>query len=230
HGGTVLVVREALDEHRHAVGAVALVHDRVVLRPAGFGAGATLDRAVDVVVGDRGLLRLLDGVVERRVAGRVTAAHPGRDLDVLDELGEELAAASVDHGLLVLRGRPLGMSGHAAVLAPSVSCALGGQAGRAAEMSPPDARTRSTKNEWTRASPPTSGWNAVATSGPCRTATILPTAGSRARTSTPAPTSSTQGARMNTPGTVPTAAAEPVSVTAPSNDDTWRPKALRRTV
>src|SRR5690606_18974560 len=41
------------------------------------------------------------------------------------ELGEELAAASVDHGLLVLRGRPLGMSGHAAVLAPSVSCALG---------------------------------------------------------------------------------------------------------
>ena len=47
----------------------------------------------------------------------------------------------------------------------------------------------------------TSGWNDVASSGPCRTATILPAASprpTRASTSTPGPTSSTQGARMNT--------------------------------
>ena len=56
-----------------------------------------------------------------------------------------------------------------------------------------------------RASPPTSGWNDVAISGPWRTATILPAAapalgssGTRASTSTPSPTASTQGARMNT--------------------------------
>ena len=94
-------------------GAVALVHDRLVVGAAGLGARAALDRAVDVVVGDRGLLGLLDGVVERRVAGRVAAAHPGRDLDVLDQLGEHLAAPGVDDGLLVLRGRPLGVAGHA---------------------------------------------------------------------------------------------------------------------
>ncbi len=43
-----------------------------------------------------------------------------------------------------------------------------------------------------RESPPTSGWNDVAISGPCRTATILPAAGpwtrrTRASTSTPSP-------------------------------------------
>ena len=115
HRGPVLVVGEALDEHRDAGGAVALVHDRLVLRAAGLRAGAALDRAVDVVVGDRRLLGLLDGVVERRVAGDVTAAHPGRDLDVLDQLGEHLAALGVDDGLLVLRGRPLGVARHASL-------------------------------------------------------------------------------------------------------------------
>ena len=33
-------------------------------------------------------------------------------VDVLDELGEELAALGVDGSLLVLGGRPLGMTGH----------------------------------------------------------------------------------------------------------------------
>jgi hypothetical protein len=36
-----------------------------------------------------------------------------RDLDVLDQLGEQLAALGVDRGLLVLRGRPLGVARHA---------------------------------------------------------------------------------------------------------------------
>ena len=45
-----------------------------------------------------------------------------------------------------------------------------------------------------------SGWNEVASRWACRTATILPIAGPEATvatTSTPAPTFSTQGARMN---------------------------------
>ena len=115
HRGAVLVVGQALDQERDAVGAVALVHDRRVVGAAGLGTGAALDRAVDVVVRDRGLLRLLDGVVQRRVAVEVAAARPRRDLDVLDQLGEHLAALGVDDGLLVLRRRPLGMAGHSAV-------------------------------------------------------------------------------------------------------------------
>ena len=154
HRGAVPVVGEALDQHRDAGGAVALVHDRLVVRAAGLGAGAALDRAVDVVVRDRRLLRLLDGVVERRVAGRVAAAHPGRDLDVLDQLGEHLAALGVDDRLLVLGGRPFGVARHAS---SSTSSVVGsGQA----------AATRSTNSSWIRASPPTSGWNDVAISGP----------------------------------------------------------------
>ncbi|MNW55255.1 hypothetical protein D3C74_329030 [compost metagenome] len=109
-GGTVLVVREALDQDRDAARAVALVHDRLVVGAAGFLARAALEGAVDVVVGDRGLLGLLDGVEERGVTGEVPAARAGRDLDVLDELGEQLAALGVDHGLLVLGRSPLGVS------------------------------------------------------------------------------------------------------------------------
>ena len=116
HRGAVPVVGEALDEHRDAGRAVALVHDRLVVRAAGPRRRAALDRAVDVVVGDRRLLGLLDGVVERRVAGRVAAAHPGGDLDVLDQLGEHLAALGVDDRLLVLGGRPFGVAGHAVPL------------------------------------------------------------------------------------------------------------------
>ena len=73
---------------------------------------AALEGAVDVVVRDGALLGLLDGVVERGVAVRVTAAGPRGDLDVLDQLGEHLAAAGVDDGLLVLGGRPFRVAGH----------------------------------------------------------------------------------------------------------------------
>src|SRR5690606_19047883 len=82
HRGAVLVVGEALDQERNATWAVALVHDRLPVGATRLGTGTTLDGPVDVVVGDGRLLRLLDGVVERRVAGRVTAAGTRRDLDV----------------------------------------------------------------------------------------------------------------------------------------------------
>ena len=82
----------------------------MVVDATGLGAGAALDRGVDVLVGDRALLGLLDGVVEGRVAGGVAAALLRRDLDVLDQLGEELAALGVDRGLLVLGRCPLGVA------------------------------------------------------------------------------------------------------------------------
>src|SRR6478609_9045153 len=88
---------------------------------------------------------------ERRVAGRVGAAHLGRDLDVLDQLGEQLAALGVDDRLLVLGGRPFGVARHASLFYSAL-------------VVTPVAR--STNSRWTRESPPTSGWNDVAISGP----------------------------------------------------------------
>src|SRR5262249_12258674 len=151
---------------------VALVGDVLVLGAARFQAGAALDGAVDVVVRHRALLGLLDGVEQRRVAGGVTAAGPGGHLDVLDQLGEKLAALGVHHRLLVLGGRPVRVPTH------------------------DNPFTIETKSWCTRRSGVSSGWNDVARSGPCRTAMILPP--SAPRTVTPGPDRSTQGARMNT--------------------------------
>src|SRR2546423_871769 len=87
-----------------------------------------------------------------------------------------------------------------------------------------------TKNSCTRRSDVSSGWKDVASRFPCRTATILPVAGppaTRARTSTPGSTSSTQGARMKTPVSSP---SMPSNAIGSSKDSVCRPKALRRTV
>ena len=111
-GGAVAVVCQTLHEERNAVGAVALVHDGLVVGATGLGTGATLDGAVDVVGGNGVLLRLLDGVVQRRVTSGVAAARASCNLDVLDEAREELAALGVNGGLLVLSGRPLRVSRH----------------------------------------------------------------------------------------------------------------------
>src|SRR3954451_7522773 len=223
HRRPVLVVGEALDQHRDTAGGIALVGDRLVVGAAGLQAGAALDRPVDVVVGHRGLLRLLDGVVERRVARRVTAAGARRDLDVLDQLGEELAALGVDARLLVLRRRPLGMAAHAVPLSsPPASAPAHSARCR---------RTMSTNSACTRRSPVSSGWKLVATRSPWRTATILPSAApptTRPRTATPSPASSTHGARMKTAWTSPP--SSPSNAMSDSKESTCRPNALRRTV
>ena len=75
-------------------------------------AGAALDGAVDVVLGHAVAARLLDGVQERRIGGRVAAALFGGHRDGARELGEQLAAPSVLLALLVLDGRPLGVTRH----------------------------------------------------------------------------------------------------------------------
>ena len=108
-GGAVAVVGQALDDQADAGRRVALVYDVLVVGATGFFTRAALDGALDVVGRHGRFLGLVDGVVQRRVAIRVAAAHTGRDLDVLDELGEELAALGVNGGLLVLGSRPLGM-------------------------------------------------------------------------------------------------------------------------
>ena len=111
-GRAVTVVGQTLHQEGDAVRAVALVHDGLVVGATGFSTGATLDGAVDVVGGDGVLLRLLDGVVQGRVASGVAAARASCNLNVLDEAREELAALGVNSGLLVLGGRPLRVSRH----------------------------------------------------------------------------------------------------------------------
>src|SRR5690606_31953169 len=206
-GGAVAVVGEALDEQGDAAGSVALVHDGFSVGTACLFTGAALAGTFDVVQRNRVLLRLLDSVVEGRVAVGVAATSTCRHLDVLDELREKLASSGVDDGLLVLGGGPFGVAGHAYPF------------------------TMSTKSRWTRVPPVSSGWNEVASSLPCRTATILPAVSPREmrpRTWTPGPVDSTHGARMKTASPGPP--STPVISTVPSKEATWRPKALRRTV
>src|SRR5262249_41849239 len=200
----VPVVGEAFHQHSHPAGGVALIRHRLVLGAPRLQAGAAADRPVDVLVRDRALLRLLHRVVQGGVAGRVGAAGARRHLDILDELGEKLAAPGVHDRLLVLGRCPLRMATHVRSL------------------------TMSTKSRWTRASPVSSGWKEVASSGPCRTATILPVAGSVPRTSTCPPVSSTQGARMKTARNG--APATPPRLISLPTEPPGRPTAFRRTV
>src|SRR5215212_2366380 len=111
-GRAVAVVGQTLDQQCDAGWSVCLVHQGLVVSPAALGARTSLDGPVDVVVGDRGLFGLLDRVVERGIARGITTADASCDLDVLDQLGEQLASPRIDHGLFVLGGRPLGVSGH----------------------------------------------------------------------------------------------------------------------
>ena len=98
-----------LDQHGDAARAVALVDDLFVDLALEL-AGALLDGAVDVVVGHAVGPRLEDGGAQARVGLRIAAAEAGRDGDLLEELGEQLAAAGVGRRLLVLDRAPLAMT------------------------------------------------------------------------------------------------------------------------
>ena len=74
--GAVAVLGHRLDEQGDAAGAVALVHDVLDRRRVGARAGALGDRPLDVVLGHRGVARLLDGELQRRVA--LELAPPSR--------------------------------------------------------------------------------------------------------------------------------------------------------
>src|SRR5579859_3442978 len=91
--------------------------------------------------------------------------------------------------------------------------------------------TMSTKSSWMRRSGVSSGWKAVASSGPWRTATILPVRCSVPRISTFSPTCSTHGARMNTARSgAASGDGRPDSSMSCSNESTCRPNAFLRTV
>jgi hypothetical protein len=105
----VAVVRHRIDHHGDASGAVALVSDLVV-GDALLLAGAAPDGALDGLVGHVRAFGVGDGLAQARVGVGVAAARAGRDLDLLDELREELAALGVERALLVFNGVPLGVS------------------------------------------------------------------------------------------------------------------------
>ena len=90
----VPIVGEHLDEQSHPAGRVALIGDRLVVVGPGL-AGATLDRAVDRVVGHLGALGFGDRGSERRVRIDVSASSSSRNLDLAGELREKLAASLV---------------------------------------------------------------------------------------------------------------------------------------
>ena len=108
----VAVVGHRLDQQRDAARAVALVDDVLERVDVGALAGALGDRALDVVLGHRGVLGLLHREPEPRVALDVAAALLRRDRDGARELGEQLAATGVDDRLLVLDPRPFRVTGH----------------------------------------------------------------------------------------------------------------------
>jgi hypothetical protein len=79
--GAVAVVGQGLDQDRDAAGAVALVEDRFDRGAVGPGAGAAVDRALDVFLRHRGFFGLLDRRRQRRVVVGVPAAVAGGDDD-----------------------------------------------------------------------------------------------------------------------------------------------------
>src|SRR5699024_8960370 len=80
----VAVICQTLDQHGNTVGAIAFVHDVFPVSATGFFTGATLARALDVVVGDGGLLGLFDHVVQGWVGCRVTATGSRCNFDIFD--------------------------------------------------------------------------------------------------------------------------------------------------
>ena len=171
--------------------------------------------AAPEAVADRGRLA---------VGGPLGCGQPVRLLQLLGGVGDELDVpdqrpdprgrrGDVDGGL---DGGALGVAHRRQpIAAGSLGAIQRSGAGRVS-------RTRRRKRSCRRASPVCSGWNAVAITGPWRTATTLPDAGpatlpgTRASTSTPRPVDSTHGARMNTARTGPP--ATPVTARSDSND------------
>src|SRR5690606_18942377 len=102
--GAHAVVGQAVDDHRHAAGRVALVADLLVLHALQL-AGRLLDRALDHVLGHVDRQALVDRGAQARVAAGVAAAGAGGDADLADDLGENLAALRVGGVLACFDGR-----------------------------------------------------------------------------------------------------------------------------
>jgi len=113
--GAGAVVGEAIDHHRGAADAVALVADLDVVDTLEL-AGALLDRAVDVVGRHVDVLGLVDRQTQARVEAGVAAAHLGGHCDLLGQPREDAAAFLILAPLAVLDVGPFAVSCHVSVL------------------------------------------------------------------------------------------------------------------
>ena len=107
--GSVAIIGGHLHQHGGAAGPVAFKRDFVDLAAFQF-AGAAHDGALDVVGGHAGGLGVGDGFAQTGVGVRVAAAGTGGNHDFLDDARKHFPALGVGGGLLVLDGRPFGMS------------------------------------------------------------------------------------------------------------------------
>src|SRR5699024_12702412 len=109
-GCSVDVVGAAYVYQSITAGCIAFLHDLHVVDSRAVDASAALDCATDVVGRNGVLLRLLDRVEERRVAVGVRSTVASGNLDVLDQLGKELAALGIDGSFLVFSRCPFGVT------------------------------------------------------------------------------------------------------------------------
>src|SRR5207248_1964351 len=92
----ILVVGRGLHDDRDAAGAISFVDNFFEIGSFDAFAGATLNRAVDVIVRHTLISRGLDRAAKTRVSIRITAAAFRGDSDFLREFAEDLAAFRVD--------------------------------------------------------------------------------------------------------------------------------------
>src|SRR5262249_13041211 len=110
-GGAIAVVGKHFHHDRHTAGPIPFVRYLFERLPFKL-AGAALHGPFDIVLGHADLARLVTGVAQFQVHFRIAAAVSRRDDDGPAQFAKQLAALGVDGALLVLDGRPVGMSGH----------------------------------------------------------------------------------------------------------------------
>ena len=107
----VAVVRIAFGDDCRAARAVAFVGD-FVEADAACRADAFGDGSLDIFLRHVVLLRLGEGELQAHITDRVSAAHAGRDGDLLGDLRGDLRADRVGLTFFPLDVFPFGMSGH----------------------------------------------------------------------------------------------------------------------
>src|SRR5690606_17271488 len=109
--GARAVVSHAVDEDSGSAGAIAFIADLFKVVAVGT-ASATLNGALDVVLGHIGRGGLVPGHAQARVGVRVGAAGTRRYGDLTDDFGPELPAFGVLTPFAVLDICPFTVSGH----------------------------------------------------------------------------------------------------------------------